>query len=135
MPFERSPSSHGRLVVRDGPDELPSSLIKSPGSPCCSHRASLSSSSLCAQGLLRMSSGWLPQNARGGVIWARGFVANLLQVCLELGFHLLLAQAADVEFLLGIACLLLFGFKLQSELAANEAVISVALCTRHHFCT
>ena len=27
MPVERSPSSHGRLAVRDGPDELPSSLI------------------------------------------------------------------------------------------------------------
>ena len=27
MPVERSLSSHGRLVVRDGPDELPSSLI------------------------------------------------------------------------------------------------------------
>ena len=85
-----------------------------------------------------MSSGWLisgsPTDARGGVICARGFIENLLQVCLELGFHLLPAQAADVEFLLGIAFLSLFGFKLQSELAANEAVISVALCTRHHSC-
>ena len=60
--------------------------------------------------------------------------SSLLQVCLELGFHFLPAQAADVEFLLGIAFLLLFGFKLQSELAANEAVTSVALCTRHHSC-
>ena len=68
----------------------------------------------------------------GGVICARGFVENLLQVCLELGFYFFPAQAADVEFLLGTAFLLLFGFKLQSELAANEAVISVALCTRHH---
>ena len=58
---------------------------------------------------------------------------NVLQVCLEFGFHLLPAQA-DVEFLFGIAFLLVFGFKLQSELANNEPVISVALCTRHHSC-
>ena len=58
----------------------------------------------------------------------------MLRVCLELGFHLLLAQAADVEFLLGIASLLVIRFNLQSELGTNEAVISVALCTRHHSC-
>lgn len=55
--------------------------------------------------------------------------------CLELGFHIIPAQAADVEFLLGITFLLEFWFKLHFELAAvDKAVISVALCTRQHSC-
>ena len=50
------------------------------------------------------------------------------------GFHLLLTPAADVEFLLGITFLLEFGFELQFELAADKAMVSVALCTGHHSC-
>ena len=76
----------------------------------------------------------LPQDVRGGDIRARGFVEFLLQVCLELGFDHFPAQAADVEFLLGNTFLLEFGFELQFELAADEAMVSVALCTGHHLC-
>ena len=113
--------------------------VSCPGSPCCSHQTSLFFSSLCAQRLLRMSSGRLISGSPsefwgGGVICARRFVENLLQVCLELGFYLLPGKAAEVEFLLGITFLLVFGFKLQSELATSAAVVSVALCTRHHSC-
>ena len=75
MLVERSPSSHSRLVVRDGPDELPSSLMISPGSPCFSQRTSLCSSSLCAEGLLWMSSGWLISGSPTEC-WERGHLCR-----------------------------------------------------------
>ena len=51
---------------------------------------------------------------------------------MELRFHLFLTQAADIQLLYGISFLLRIGFELQSELALNATVVSVALCTGHH---
>ena len=62
------------------------------------------------------------------------FVEFLLQVCLELGFHLVPAKIADVEFLHRVTFLLAFGFELQCELTAYQTEVSVALCAGHHPC-
>ena len=48
---------------------------------------------------------------------------------MKLCFHVLPAQAADVELLYGISFLLDFGFELQFELATDETVVGAALCT------
>ena len=52
---------------------------------------------------------------------------------MELCFHRLLAQADIIELLYEIYFLFRFQLELQSELAANETLVSAALClTRMH---
>ena len=51
---------------------------------------------------------------------------------MELGFSLVKGEATDSNLLNGYAFLLGFGFELQFELAANEAMISMTLGTGHH---
>ena len=57
-----------------------------------------------------------------------------MQVCLELCFHHLQTQAANIELLCRIQFLLGFGPELQFELAADKTAVSAELHAGHHSC-